>query len=135
MSSGKGKSLLFSLLRDQFLRACTDLVAIPLIILLVLTVYRLPAIRQEMGKGIEHLKMAIRVEGRYLVVDLWRLLQFLLLAVLLIGTVVKLPDFLGNLRPTRGLRKARDCALAAASELVVGIGELLLLVTAWKTYP
>eukprot|EP00930_Biecheleria_cincta_P033255 TRINITY_DN23020_c0_g1_i1.p1 TRINITY_DN23020_c0_g1~~TRINITY_DN23020_c0_g1_i1.p1 ORF type:complete len:1521 (+),score=251.07 TRINITY_DN23020_c0_g1_i1:50-4612(+) len=129
-----GKTLLFSLLREQFLRACTDLVAIPLIIFLVLTVYRLPAIRQEMGKGTEHLKMAIRVEGRYLVVDLWRLLQFLLLAVLLTATIVKLPDFLSNLRPTRGLRKARDCALAAASELVVGIGELLLLITAWKTY-
>jgi len=61
-------------------------------------------------------------------------LQLSVLTLLLIVTVVKLPDFLSSLRPSYGLRKLRDCALAAVSELVVGIGELLLMITAWKTY-
>merc|ERR1712232_456868 len=46
----------------------------------------------------------------------------------------KLPDFLSSIRPSQGLRKARDCALASVSEVVVGIGEFLCFLTAWKSY-
>mmetsp|Transcript_145305 Transcript_145305/g.256145 ORF Transcript_145305/g.256145 Transcript_145305/m.256145 type:complete len:1585 (+) Transcript_145305:42-4796(+) len=130
----KSKILLYAILREQFMRALTDLIAIPMILLLVVTMYRLPQIRKAMGKSMEHLKMAIKVEGLQLAIDFWRLLQLSVLTLLLIVTVVKLPDFLSSLRPSYGLRKLRDCALAAVSELVVGIGELLLMITAWKTY-
>jgi len=61
-------------------------------------------------------------------------LQLLLLTALLLVTVVKFPDFISGLQLARGLRPNRDWALVMLSELVVGIGELLLLLTCWKTY-
>eukprot|EP00927_Polykrikos_kofoidii_P036943 TRINITY_DN31130_c0_g1_i1.p1 TRINITY_DN31130_c0_g1~~TRINITY_DN31130_c0_g1_i1.p1 ORF type:complete len:1602 (+),score=233.77 TRINITY_DN31130_c0_g1_i1:189-4994(+) len=132
----KGKDLLFTILREQLIKGVTDVICVPVLLLLCMTVYRLPRLRGEIvrNKGITNVKLVTKQQALDLVKDLTRLMQLIFLTAILTATIVKLPTFLSALEPRLGLRNARDRALEAVSELFVGILELLSLLTVLKTY-
>lgn len=135
-SRKKGQSTCYSIIREHVVKTITDLLALPAVLLLIMTMYRLPNLSAGMARPFDmrRFKTAVRTQAAALGSDMLVLVQFLGLATLLAGTVVKLPDFLWGLQPARGLRKARDWALAKVSELVVGLAEFITLLFAWKAY-
>lgn len=126
-----------AIVRESFVRALGDLGSLPALLLVALTFYRLPGLCRNLRDipwDVEHFKEEVRRQVMGLAADVFTALQLLVLTALLIVTVVKFPDFVTGLQPTWGLRANRDWALMMLSELAVGIAELLLLLTCWKTY-
>jgi len=138
--SGKGrvktKKLMGAIIREHFIKGITDLLILPTLLLLVLSVYRVSTLRVQLRGPWDaaRAKAILKHQVAGLCADAFVLLQVIVLKVLLVVTVVKLPDYLSGLRMTKGLRPIRNWALAKMAELVVGILELLLLLSAWKTY-
>jgi len=137
----KSRDLRHAIVREELAKGLGDLLALPVLLLLLLTFYRLPkvceggrAVLGKQGCDAQLLKEALIVQAVELVTDLLLLAQLIVVAGLLALTVVKFPDFLAGLRPTKGLRANRNWALAMLSELAVGIGELFVLLTVFKTY-
>ncbi|CAK0871657.1 unnamed protein product [Prorocentrum cordatum] len=135
-SRRKAQSTCYSIIREHTFKSITDILALPAVLLLGMTIYRLPNLSAGLARPFDmrRFKTAVKLQAVGLGSDILVLMQFLVLAALLAGTVVKLPDFLWGLQPARGLRKARGWALAKVSELVVGLAELITLLFAWKAY-
>eukprot|EP00419_Tripos_fusus_P033100 CAMPEP_0172786870 /NCGR_PEP_ID=MMETSP1074-20121228/206162_1 /TAXON_ID=2916 /ORGANISM="Ceratium fusus, Strain PA161109" /LENGTH=1640 /DNA_ID=CAMNT_0013623887 /DNA_START=56 /DNA_END=4979 /DNA_ORIENTATION=- len=136
----KSKPMCESIIREELCEGlCNvkDILFGPiLVVLLLVTIYRVPAVCAlvRFPLDISRVKAKVKYEAYWLFIDIWRFCQTLLLSVLLLITVVKFPDFFSGLQPAKGILVARNWALFNAAELAVGILELLFLLTAWKTY-
>eukprot|EP00927_Polykrikos_kofoidii_P071420 TRINITY_DN67681_c0_g1_i1.p1 TRINITY_DN67681_c0_g1~~TRINITY_DN67681_c0_g1_i1.p1 ORF type:complete len:1852 (+),score=274.27 TRINITY_DN67681_c0_g1_i1:77-5632(+) len=127
-----------SRIRSQWLRALGDYLALPFFLLIALTLYRLPGFCQDASRGKTsfqtRLKNALKKHTKGLIWDAFELLQLIILGAILVGTVVKLPDFLYGFNPFKGLHRMVRWAMLNVAELVMGIMEFLMLLTFWKTY-
>lgn len=125
-----------TVVRYEFFQMLTDYLALPLLLLLLITVYRIPATCADVKNADSKLEKKKAVLRQVYMIG-WDFLQVLLLvflSALLVVTVVKLPDFLYGLNPYKGVRKLNRWAMHNICELVMGIMELLLFVTFCKTY-
>eukprot|EP00927_Polykrikos_kofoidii_P011587 TRINITY_DN14940_c0_g1_i5.p1 TRINITY_DN14940_c0_g1~~TRINITY_DN14940_c0_g1_i5.p1 ORF type:complete len:1817 (-),score=266.15 TRINITY_DN14940_c0_g1_i5:59-5452(-) len=127
-----------SIITHHFLGAVGDILALPFLMLIVLTLYRLPGFCQDAQRSrlplFRRVRAALMKHVVGLMQDVFALLQLILLTAILVGTVVKLPDFLYGFNPFKGLHRLVRWALLNVAELVMGIMEVFMLLTLWKSY-
>ena len=112
-----------------------------LLVLLLVTVYRLPATmaeiqqRQHGASFTDRLRQAVAHQAWLLALDAWHLVTAVLASLLALVTLVRALDFLAEaaLRAT-SLREVRILALRCAWDAIREIWELLSLFIVWRTY-
>lgn len=126
------------IIRNQLVKGVSDLLAIPGLLLLALSIYRVPDLCKDISelpvRNCPAIKRTVKKNLVGLAWDIVVFVEFLILVAILAVTVVKLPDFLNGMRPHMGLRANVGWALIKVQEVIMGLVELLFLLTAWKSY-
>merc|ERR1719386_499700 len=102
------KALCREIVRTQLLKGFSDFLALPGLLLLVLSVYRLPELFKDIAelpvRNAPAIKRTLKKNLVSLAWDMVVLLEFLVLVAILVVTVIKLPDLLSGMRLAMGLR-------------------------------
>jgi len=131
------------LIRTFFLRALTDWVVCCLLLLLIVTFYRLPGIIAEIQRSggasrasmLDRSRIAITHQVWLLARDLRELLTAVFACALALITVVRALDFLTDATlHCDSLSEVRAAGFRRAGEAVSAFWELIVLLTVWKTY-
>lgn len=129
------------LVRYSAASAVMDWVAAGLLLLLLLSVYRLPRAWAEFHSGdtkrgfADRLRMATAHQAWLLARDLGHFLSAMLASFLAIVTLVRAIDFLSEaLLHTSSLIELRDLGFRCSWEALAELWELISLFTLWRTY-
>jgi hypothetical protein len=117
-----------------------DLVGFLLMLLLIVTVYRLPSACAELLRE----RAWNPTKARFRLIMSWHLkalaeevmlvLQIVILFVLLVASLIRFPEAVGSLGRSASLRDLRDNLLTNMKDALNSLGELLTLLTVWRTY-
>ncbi|CAE8688208.1 unnamed protein product, partial [Polarella glacialis] len=138
---GKPLELQRKLVYQAAASAAIDWMSAGLLVLLLVTGYRLPAAVLEMrhhhhdARLADRLRMAVSHQAMLLSLDSWHLVTALAASLLAIITLVRALDFISEAAlHVTSLLELRALGLRCAKEAVSEVWELLSLFTFWRTY-
>lgn len=128
------------IVRSMALMAVVDVLGLLLFSLLLVTVYRVPSAIA----GLKRERVWSPIRSRFRIIVAWHLracgedlllvAQVTLLAVLLVATIVRIPEALCHASRATALRELRSFWWADLKDAVGSLHELLSLLAFWRTY-